>query len=61
MSAQVELFRAAKREIRLHPELTDQQVAAACGVPQHILSGWADALPEAITIASARREIREGL
>lgn len=61
MSVQVELFRAAKREIKLHPEKSDTEVALACGIPQHVVNGWADTIPEAITIAAARREVREGL
>lgn len=61
MSAQVELLRHAKRELRLDADRTDKEIALACGVPQHIVNGWTDHLAEAITIASARREVREGL
>jgi hypothetical protein len=59
-STQSDLFIRARQVIRRMPELSDQQVLAACGEPERVLA-WGDGPGTPLgTVKQARRDVGAG-
>ncbi len=51
-----QLYLEAKKVLRLHPELTDEEVAGRCGLPAHALAGGAGPGTPLGVIRTARKD-----